>query len=136
MGEVCKRKQQRDEWENSKGAKKDQSWGRKVTSILRKLIRKKDRNLLDEMRDEPCLVCKHTPSDPCHIKSKGAGGEDSYENVVPLCRVHHRLQHTVGWNRFARTHPTVLKALEARGWELCEHFGISKLSRREPDDVA
>lgn len=43
----------------------------------------------DLARSLPCCVCgKQGPSDPDHVRTKGAGGRDR-GNIVPLCRVHH-----------------------------------------------
>lgn len=40
-------------------------------------------------RTLPCCVCgKPGPSDPDHVRTKGAGGKDR-GNIVPLCRRHH-----------------------------------------------
>jgi hypothetical protein len=45
-------------------------------------------------RGLPCLVCGARPSDPHHVKSRGAGGRD--EHCVPLCRTHHDYFHSAG----------------------------------------
>ncbi len=31
-----------------------------------------------------------------HIKSRGAGGGDTVDNVIPLCRSHHTEIHKIG----------------------------------------
>lgn len=31
-----------------------------------------------------------------HVRSRGAGGH-AHANLLPLCGIHHRLQHIVGW---------------------------------------
>jgi len=44
----------------------------------------------------PCCVCSQLPpSDPAHVRSRGAGGKDA-ANVAPLCRRHHIEQHALG----------------------------------------
>lgn len=45
----------------------------------------------------PCIVagCRNYPSDPAHVRSKGAGGDD-VGNLVPLCHAHHEEQHRIG----------------------------------------
>lgn len=69
------------------------------TFVKRKRI--VDRELLDSVSELPCLVCKKAgPSDPDHIKTRGAGGGDTKSNVWPLCRQHHTERHTIGLNRF------------------------------------
>ena len=51
----------------------------------------------DLCRKLPCLLCGHPPpSDPAHVRSRGAGGLDR-ENVIPLCRACHDRQHLQGW---------------------------------------
>lgn len=51
-------------------------------------------------RRMPCLVCgRRPPSDPAHVRSRGAGGRDR-GNVVPLCRACHMRQGAVGARRF------------------------------------
>lgn len=51
-------------------------------------------------RTLPCCACGHrAPSDPAHVRSRGAGGHDR-GNVVPLCRRPggcHEQQHRHGW---------------------------------------
>lgn len=58
--------------------------------------------LADHVRTLPCAACNHPPpSDPAHVKSRGAGGHarlDSGDgNILPLCRICHREQHAQGW---------------------------------------
>lgn len=78
-------------------------------------------------RELPCCICfAPPPSDPAHVRSRGAGGRDR-ENVVPLCRSHHCEQHQVGILTFQKRHGIDLQAtankiaaqLEAEGvtWE-------------------
>jgi hypothetical protein len=49
-----------------------------------------------------CLVCRQTPSEAAHVVSRGAGG--TWSDLVPLCRDHHREQHTDGIRTFADRH--------------------------------
>lgn len=93
-----------------------------------KLSRTKDRRLLDSYRSMPCLACGARPSDPAHIKSKGAGGGDDKWNVMPLCRIHHSLQHTKGWWYMAETFILIHGFLVYFGWEFSEN---RKLVRKE-----
>ena len=82
----------------------------------RKRIRNQD--VLGDARKRPCDQCGGGPCDAAHIRSRGAGGDDSWNNVVALCRSCHRMQHFVGWPRFARLHANIKAELELRGWEL------------------
>jgi hypothetical protein len=72
--------------------------------LIPKPRRIKDSQLLTEVRGSPCCICGR-PADPAHIKSRGSGGNDVPENIVPLCRVHHTLQHALGWKRFTEKYP-------------------------------
>ena len=53
-----------------------------------------DKTLLEAVRSLPCIVCEpgtqEQPTDPHHVTSRGAGGSDTADNVMPLCRMHHR----------------------------------------------
>lgn len=66
-----------------------------------KNARKRDKKFLAEVRKRPCLICFRCPSDAAHYVSRGAGGGDTEDNVIPLCRTHHREQHRIGIESFA-----------------------------------
>ena len=68
----------------------------------------------DWVRSLPCLVCGAVPSDPAHVRSRGAGGTAA--DIVPLCRAHHSEQHAVGVRTFSERHGLDLRA-EADGLE-------------------
>lgn len=57
-----------------------------------------DEELLEEIRMTPCLIChrvpsKEHPNDPHHITTRKAGGDDTRQNLMPLCRKHHTEIH-------------------------------------------
>lgn len=55
------------------------------------------------MMDLPCEVCqKPSPSDACHIRSRGAGGGDELFNLMSLCRREHQEQHSIGIKSFVK----------------------------------
>lgn len=57
----------------------------------------------DLARTLPCCACgAPPPSDPAHVRSRGAGGKDA--DVVPLCRKHHDEQHQHGIQTFQERH--------------------------------
>lgn len=56
----------------------------------------KNQELLDFVKTLPCICCLQVPSDPDHITTRGAGGDDSAINVWPLCREHHTERHAKG----------------------------------------
>lgn len=93
-----------------------------------KKLRIKDKDLLGSVRGKKCLICTN-PSDPAHIKSKGSGGDDTADNVFPLCRTHHQRQHQIGWGRFAKEFPIIYFELEKRGWQIINEFGRERLVR-------
>jgi hypothetical protein len=70
---------------------------------LAKKVRQKNRTVLDEVKQQPCSIpgCPY-PADPSHIKTVGAGGADTGDNVKPLCRFHHTEWHTIGRITFCR----------------------------------
>lgn len=45
--------------------------------------------------------------DPAHVVSRGAGGGDFVDNVMPLCRSHHIEQGQIGWVRMCDKYPDV-----------------------------
>jgi hypothetical protein len=49
-----------------------------------------------------CECCDQESQPPHHIKTRGAGGEDTPENLLALCVQHHRMIHNVGDLRLGR----------------------------------
>jgi hypothetical protein len=88
---------------------------------LSKKKRITNRQLLDTYHGMFCLVCYRCPSDPCHIKSVGAGGDDTEDNLIPLCREHHIEQHKIGWVTFVKKYSTLLNILNEMGWVIEGH---------------
>lgn len=86
----------------------------------------KDEFLLKEIRSNPCLVCGQQ-AETAHIKSRGAGGSDIPENLLPLCRRHHSEQHQIGFVRFSRKYSRVAWKLLELGWEVVNVLGVEKL---------
>ena len=66
-----------------------------------------------------CVIpgCLETPDAPHHIRTRGAGGKDTPDNLIALCTVHHRQAHDAGVRTFAARYPALKgkidKALEA-----------------------
>ena len=55
-----------------------------------------------------CEVCnKSYPSDPHHLTPIGAGGNDTDDNVIPLCRHHHAEFHKIGLSKMMFKYPRV-----------------------------
>jgi hypothetical protein len=82
-----------------------------VNDVLRKLVAK-----------DPCAACGSHGSVCAHIKSKGAGGDDIWENLLPLCVDCHThgkyAQHKWGWERLYKRFRPLQEALRVRGWTL------------------
>lgn len=54
-------------------------------------------NVLDLVRKQRCFICHRAgPSDPHHIKTRGAGGQNELRNIIPLCRICHTKIHQIG----------------------------------------
>ena len=77
-----------------------------------KPVRVVDLELLETVRKLYCLCCLKTPCDSHHVRSRGAGGGDTWDNVMPLCSEHHRLWHLKGQAFMAKEFPAVLHWLE------------------------
>jgi hypothetical protein len=63
---------------------------------LGKTVRHRNKEHLQLIRTQPCLVCGRQPSDPHHLRfaqPRALGRKVSDEFTVPLCRAHHREAH-------------------------------------------
>lgn len=63
--------------------------------------------LAEYVRTLDCAACKApAPSDPAHVRSRGAGGHawlpNGDGNILPLCRLCHTKQHAEGWGSILR----------------------------------
>lgn len=63
--------------------------------------------LLEYIKTLPCLCCTGVPSDPHHVKTVGSGGDDTVENVMPLCRIHHTEWHAIGPSKMAEKYASI-----------------------------
>jgi hypothetical protein len=83
------------------------------------------------VRALPCLVagCCMVPSEPAHVKSRGAGG--GRFDIVPLCHAHHREQHGRGIRTFSKIYGLDLRLEADRvALEHSEPLGMRGLARR------
>lgn len=78
-----------------------------------------------------CLICGHSETDDCHIKTKGSGGSNEPWNIMPLCRTHHVEQHKIGIITFIKKYLEVRKDIESKGWDIINQFGRERLVREE-----
>ena len=71
--------------------------------------RLRDKTHLKFVRTQPCLICARSPADAHHLRfaqPRAMGRKVSDEFTVPLCRTHHRDNHSFGdevawWERRA-----------------------------------
>ena len=73
-----------------------------TVTVIRKPVRKRDREHLKFVASQPCLICGRTPSDPHHVKfaeRRAMGRTVSDRFTVPICRLHHRELHRKGNER-------------------------------------
>ena len=64
--------------------------------------RRRNKEHLRFVAQQPCLICARTPSAPHHLRfaqARALGRKVRDEFVVPLCRTHHRALHRVGNER-------------------------------------
>jgi predicted restriction endonuclease len=76
-------------------------------------------------------VCNKENPDKAHIKTRGSGGGDEQENIMPLCRLHHIEQHKIGIITFVEKYLQVRAYLQARDWTIVEVFGRKRLVKGE-----
>ena len=77
-----------------------------------------DTRLIKKLRAMDCAACmRDGPSVVHHIRTKGSGGPDVFENLLPLCVPCHTDIHLLGPSKFMSRRPMVKVALRARGWE-------------------
>lgn len=74
-----------------------------------------DPELLEVVRELPCLACLRTPCDPHHLTTRGAGGGDTADNLIPLCRTHHQEWHAKGAVYMSFTYKAIEGWLELAG---------------------
>lgn len=74
--------------------------------LLKKKKRIINKELIDEIRLMGCIVnnnqCLRSCIDVHHITTIGAGGGDTIENLVPLCRKCHQAIHYSGSKSMAK----------------------------------
>lgn len=63
--------------------------------------------LVSKVRELGCFVCGWKPCDAHHVRSRGAGGGDTEENLLALCRRHHSEIHQIGKTKFFSKYKTL-----------------------------
>lgn len=72
-------------------------------------------DLIEQVKQMPCLVCEKRPSDAHHVSSVGSGGSDTTNNLMNVCRRHHSEIHQVGWSKACSKYPIIRSWLEKMG---------------------
>ena len=54
-----------------------------------------------------CEVCQAVSDAPHHLRTRGAGGKDTPDNLLALCTAHHRQAHDAGVRTFAARYPAL-----------------------------
>jgi len=75
-----------------------------------------NKKVLDRVRKLPCVVCGSKADDVDHIKTVGSGGNDSEDNLWPMCRSHHQQKHLLGLKRLCDKYPHLKEILFRKGF--------------------
>ena len=92
-----------------------------IKCMLPKPKRVQNKALLEHFKRKECVVCGSRPCDAHHLTTKGAGGGDTENNLIPLCRWHHSKIHSMGIQTFITTYPSVESYIKSiRRYELID----------------
>lgn len=70
-----------------------------------------DKESVNYVKALPCVICGISPSDAHHITSRGASGDDTLDNLIPLARKYHIELHTIGIRSMSKKYPEVRRWL-------------------------
>ena len=71
--------------------------------------------------DWPCVACGESKDGFVtfhHVKTRGSGGNDNPENLMPLCAWCHHLIHKIGTVEMSKKYESINNWLVKNGWEL------------------
>ncbi len=88
--------------------------------MLEKPKRIVNEEILDVYRQGQCMICDRYGVDPCHIRTRGAGGPDADFNLLKMCREHHTEQGQIGFMKMVSRYPVMILILKAKGWTMSE----------------
>ncbi|MBC7340617.1 MAG: HNH endonuclease [Firmicutes bacterium] len=71
---------------------------------------------IDTWEEQCCEIDGARPAEAHHIRTRGAGGSDDPENVMWLCRRHHREIHSMGRDAFFTQYLGRLRGERIRYW--------------------
>ena len=84
-----------------------------------KIKRIVNKDLIKEIKLQPCVIEMKSPCDPCHVTAVGAFGGDTRDNVIPLLNKYHVEAHKEGWVHMARVYWQVrLWLLHMGRWDI------------------
>jgi len=91
----------------------------KIASVI--VLRITNKELCESYREKPCVVCG-TQNEVCghHIRTKGSGGDDIEENLIPLCFQHHTEIHQIGLTRFCKKYSNAKWFILGMKWFYCD----------------
>lgn len=91
-----------------------------------------DKELYEFVKSLPCVACGVDPGGQAHhVKTRGSGGGDTADNLMPLCFEHHRQWHD-NPRKMIRRYSGVFYWLEgADRWEVLRRYGIYDLADLE-----
>jgi 5-methylcytosine-specific restriction endonuclease McrA len=73
--------------------------------------------LLAEIRKLNCIGCGRRGAEAHHVTTRGSGGDDVPDNLMPLCRICHTKIHQIGTSKMAEKHSGVKHWLMSHGRE-------------------
>jgi hypothetical protein len=79
-----------------------------------KTQRTENPGLLEQVRAQRCAACGTSKQvEAHHVTTRKTGGDDTEDNVMPLCHFHHMEWHQIGPVRLAKKNPGVARWLVA-----------------------
>lgn len=92
-----------------------------------------DKKFLKSLKSKTCLTCGSIPpSDPSHMTSVGAGGDDTKENVIPQCRRCHQ-EWGMGRFSFLEKNIKLVRWLEYQArWDILNLYKIWQDEKNKP----
>ena len=88
--------------------------------MLSKGRRVENKELCASYHNMPCVVCgSRREIVGHHIKSKGSGGDDSKENLIPVCFIHHAEVHQLGLTKLCSRYSNLKWYIVGLSWYYC-----------------